>query len=96
MTSSGAPAEDYPGEALDLLRSIQADVAALRAVLDEFGPLIQTARDGGGLLSMARAARRTQNGARDDYPTPSGPGSGAGIGPGIWGRRAHSRGPGTG
>lgn len=96
MTTSGAPgpptipvAEHYPGETLALLRAIHHDLAELRALRDEFGPLLDSIRQGRGLIG--RAARR--NGASsNDYPTPATPGdrpaTGAPgpLGAGIWGR----------
>src|SRR6185437_5912266 len=98
MTTSGAPgpptipvAEHYPGETLALLRAIHHDLAELRALRDEFGPLLDSIRQGRGLIG--RAARRN-GAARDDYPgthpstrpgtAPGEPGTG--VGPGIWGR----------
>jgi len=96
MTTGG---ERYPGEALDLLRSIHAGMAELHALREEFGPILDGLREGRGLLGMARAARSTRTGARDDYPGthPStrpgtAPGS-PGIGPGLWGRARGAPGP---
>jgi hypothetical protein len=94
MTASDTPvtpgAERYPGEAIDLLRSIAAEVAELRALREELAPFLDNMREGRGLVGMARAAARVRNGARqNDYPTgaPGAPGPGAGaIPPGIWGR----------
>jgi hypothetical protein len=106
MTTSGAPGtgERYPGETLDLLRAIAGEVGELRKMRQEFAPLIEAARTG-GLLGMARAARRARNGATsDDYPDePGDPGPGPGpapaLAPGIWQRtlgRHAATGPGPG
>lgn len=100
MTASDAPvtpgAERYPGEAIDLLRSIAAEVAELRALREELGPFLENMREGRGLVGMARAAARARNGARtSDYPTGSAPAPGVGapgaatIPPGIWARTHH-------
>jgi len=50
------PAEQYPGEALVLLRKVSADLDHLRARLDAFEPILQRYQTG-GLLGARRAAR---------------------------------------
>src|SRR5262249_13307416 len=94
--------ERYPGEALDLLRQIHADVAELRRRLDEFGPVLDTLRTS-GVLGVLRAGRRAaRNGAPpDDYPAPGTRGPGPGYPTsGIFQRRTrgpgHPAGPGRG
>jgi hypothetical protein len=103
-TSGAAGVERYPGETLDLLRSVHSQLGELLTLREEFGPLLDSIREGRGLLGMARAARRS--GGRDDYPASGAPGAvppGPGqpgaqppgtIGPGIFGRLTH-RAPGS-
>lgn len=89
---SGEPGERYPGEMLELLRSVNGQLGELIQLRRDFAPLLDGLRDGRGLLGAARAVRR-QNGARsDDYPpgAPGAPGEPT-IPAGIWGRARGAR-----
>lgn len=96
MTNGGEPGtERYPGETLDLLRAVHGQLAELMQLRRDFAPLLDSVRDGRGLLGMARAARR-QNGAPPNDDTPGAPGATLGdhLGPGLWGRARGARHPG--